>query len=114
MNSDCSVRLHLENLLTEQIDRIVADGSLSKDEFDGIMNELRENKLMPEQIDSELATKLKELCTWKNAEVSKSARLDGYGMSIEYITTVMIRLLKSRLSEIATVLRQRVHMKKKK
>jgi len=111
---NCSVRVNLENLLDEQMNRIVADGTVDKEDFDDIMRDLKDNNLMPDQLDSELAAKLKELCTWKNAEVSKSNRLEGYGMSIEYITTVMDRLLKSRLSEVATILRKRVHMKKKK
>jgi hypothetical protein len=111
---NCNVRANLENLLDEQMNRIVADGSIDKENFDEIMQDLRDNQLMPDQLDSELASKLKELCMWKNEEVSKSPRLDGYGLSVEYITTVMDRLLKAKLSELATVLRTRVHMKKKK
>ena len=106
MESTTDVRGQIEAILGEHVSRLLASGHLLKSEIDDLTAALRESKLLPDQIEADLAEELKSLCNLRyeiaNAE---SRRLDGFGWSVNHMQQHMERFMKSKLEQMGTVLR---------
>ena len=105
---ECDVKGKLEAILSEQISRLLSCGSISSATAIKITDTLRENNLLPEQIEIILCKELKNICSQKyDVAMPSSSRLNGFGWSESHLKEHMKRLLKTKLAEIATVLREK-------
>ena len=110
---DCDIRGTLENILSEQISRLLSCGTLEESQIGDVLNILKSEGLMPDQIDLALAHELRVMCTSRYDDVMPTSnRLGGWGYSMERIQTHMERELKSKLSALSTVLRTRMSQRK--
>ena len=70
------------------------------------MDQLRSERLLPDQIETDLCKELKTICTMRHDEIMpSSSRLGGFGWSQNHMKEHMRRLLKSKLVAIASILR---------
>ena len=103
---ECNVRGRLEAILSEQISRLLSSGSIGCDDTRGIMETLKMQRLLPDQLEQDLCTEIQSICAQKFDEaIPTSSRLNGFGWSEGHLKKHMRRLLESKLSETATVLR---------
>lgn len=106
---ECNVKGKLEAILAEQISRLLSCGSIKPEVVNDITKDLRDQNLLPEQIESSLCTELKLICTKRYDTIMQdSDRLNGFGWSDAHIKVHMQRLLKTKLSEVASVLRAKL------
>jgi len=106
MENTADVRGLLESLLGEQVSRLLSSKHISRGEIDDLTRALRESRLLPDQIEADLAEELRSICNlrYEVANVS-SNRLNGFGWSLAHMQEHMERILKSRLELLGTVLR---------
>lgn len=105
---ECDVKGKLEAILSEQLSRLLACGSITSSTALKITDALRENELLPDQIEHTLCKELKNICSQRyDTAMPSSSRLNGFGWSESHLKEHMKRLLKSKLAEIATVLREK-------
>jgi hypothetical protein len=106
MESTVDVRGLLENILGEQISRLLASKHVDKSEIDDLTRALKESQLLPDQIEEDLAKELSSICNLRY-EMANSAshRLQGFGWSVKHMQEHMERVLKSKLEHLGTVLR---------
>ena len=110
---DIDIKGMLENILSEQINRLLMSGSLNEKEAATIMENLQKEKLMPEQIEMDLAKELKKISCYRYDDcVSSSNRLGGFGWSLMHMQEHMSRYLKLKLQQSSTVLRTVLKSKK--
>lgn len=103
---DGNIRGKLSEILDEQIKRLVAFGIKSEKDVDNAMNELGKNRLLPDQVETDLCKELKLICLKKYEDVKPlSTRLDGFGWSVAHIQDHMDRMLKTKLQEIFIILK---------
>ena len=103
---ECNVRGKLEAILAEQIARLLSCGLITSPVVIEITDTLRAQHLLPEQIESTLCAELKLICSQRyETAMPESTRFNGFGWSESHLKEHMRRLLKSKLSETATVLR---------
>jgi len=103
---ECDVRGKLEAILAEQVSRLLASGSKSAKDIECAMSTLREENLMPDQIERSLCTELKLVCSQKYDEALRtSTRLNGLGWSEGHIKDHMRRFLKEKIDATTAVLR---------
>ena len=103
---DCNIRSKLNEILDEQIKRLVAFGIKTEEDVKFAKKELRKHRLLPDQLETDLCKELKLICL-KKYEDSKplSTRLDGFGWSVAHIQDHMERMLKTKLQEIFIILK---------
>jgi hypothetical protein len=106
MENTADVRGLLESLLGEQVSRLLASKHINRSEIDDLTRALRDSRLLPDQIEADLAEELRSICnlTYEVANAS-SNRLNGFGWSLAHMQEHMERILKSRLELLGTVLR---------
>ena len=103
---ECDVKGKLDAIMTEQIARLMASGSLSHAKVEESMNQLRMQRLLPNQIESDICKELKNICQLKyETAIPGSKRMNGFGWSEEHMKSHMKKLMKSKLAATATVLR---------
>ena len=103
---DFDVRGTLETILAEQISRLLMSGNANLQEVEDIQIALKKHRLMPEQIECDLAKELSDACSFKYDDiVQTSNRLDGYGWSVQHLQEHMERMLKQKLQQLSTILR---------
>lgn len=103
---ECDVRGKLNAILTEQVSRLLISGSSTPQGVQSAMDQLRSERLLPDQIETDLCKELKTICTMRHDEIMpSSSRLGGFGWSQNHMKEHMRRLLKSKLVAIASILR---------
>jgi hypothetical protein len=103
---ECDVRGKLEAILSEQVSRLLISGSSTKEGIEMAMKKLRNERLLPEQIESDICKEIKIICTMRHDEaMPNSSRLDGFGWSQNHLKEHMKRMLKSKLEATASILR---------
>jgi hypothetical protein len=103
---ECDVRGKLDAILSEQVSRLLISGSSTKEGIEKAMQKLREERLLPEQIESDLCREIKIICSMRHDEaMPNSSRLDGFGWSQNHMKEHMKRMLKGKLEATASILR---------
>jgi biopolymer transport protein ExbB/TolQ len=106
MESTVDVRGLLENILGEQISRLLASKHIDKSEIDDLTRALKDSQLLPEQIEEDLAKELSSICNLRYESANAAShRLQGFGWSLQHMQEHMERVLKSKLEHLGTVLR---------
>ena len=103
---ECDVRGKLELILSEQVSRLIISGSSTNEGIELAMRTLKDHRLLPEQIESDLCKEIKIICTIRHDEaMPNSSRLDGFGWSQNHLKEHMKRMLKGKLEATASILR---------
>jgi hypothetical protein len=88
---ECNVRGKIEALLAEQISRLTSSGIKTREDIMHALKRLNDDQLMPNQIERDLCKEIKSSCKQK--------------WSVVHTQDHVARLLKSKLSELFTILR---------
>jgi hypothetical protein len=88
---ECNVRGKIEALLAEQISRLTSSGIKTRDDIMQALKQLNEDQLMPIQIERDLCKEIKSSCKQK--------------WSVTHTQDHVARLLKNKLAELFTILR---------
>ena len=111
--SNADIRGLLENILGEQITRLLASDHLKRKDVQTVTNALRESKLLPDQIEADLAQELQTICGLKYESANTSSnRLDGFGWSLYHLQEHMRKVMESKLSSVGIVLRTKLPIEK--